>query len=210
MGKIYTRSGDEGNTHLFGGQRVSKSVPRVVAYGAVDELNSHVGVIRSECEDDQLSDILKQIQSLLFVCGADLASPPRDEDTGPEQSAREKRIKQSDVDQLEQWIDDLTEELDPLSNFVLPGETSLAAQLHKARSICRRAERASVTLNEEEHIQSETVLPFLNRLSDLFFTLARICNKRAGVEEIPWNAPLPEEEETDGASGESSAPTDDV
>jgi cob(I)alamin adenosyltransferase len=194
MGKIYTRSGDEGNTHLFGGQRVSKSVPRVVAYGAVDELNSHVGVIRSVCDDDQITDILKNIQSLLFVCGADLASPQPDDDQ-PDPSSREKRIQQKDVDQLEAWIDELTEELEPLSNFVLPGETTLAAQLHKARSICRRAERASVTLNEEDPLKSETILPFLNRLSDLFFTLARVCNKREGVDEIPWNAPLPEHDD---------------
>ncbi len=206
MGKIYTRSGDEGNTHLFGGQRVSKSVPRVVAYGAVDELNSHVGVLRSVCEDDQLTEILKKIQSLLFVCGADLASPAGGKETD-EQPAREKRIREEDVDQLEEWIDDLSRELDPLTNFVLPGETPLAAQLHKARSICRRAERASVTLNEEEPLQSETILPFLNRLSDLFFTLARVCNKREGVKEIPWNAPLPEHD--DQAESEKDISFDD-
>ncbi len=194
MGKIYTKSGDEGHTHLFGGQRVSKSVPRVVAYGAVDELNSHVGVLRSACQDEELAQMLKKIQSLLFVCGADLSSPAADQNS-TDQSAREKRIQEEDVEQLEQWIDRLSQEIDPLTNFVLPGETPLAANLHLARSICRRAERATVTLNEKEPLQSDTILPFLNRLSDLFFTLARVCNEREGMDEIPWNAPLPDQEE---------------
>jgi len=188
MVSIYTRSGDEGKTHLFGGERVSKQSLRVQAYGAVDELNSYVGIIRSECKDEEITEMLTEIQSLLFVCGADLASPNTGDDE--EGSEREKRIKQKDVDLLEDWIDRFTGELEPISNFILPGGTSTAARLHMARSICRRAERTTVCLQETDQVDLGTVVPFLNRLSDFFFTLARLCNQEAGEREIPWNAPL--------------------
>ncbi len=193
MVKIYTRSGDEGNTHLFGGERVSKQDLRVRAYGAVDELNSYVGIIRSECENDELTEILTEIQSLLFVCGADLASPKSD-DEDTDENEREKRIKEKDVTLLEDWIDRFTDELDPISNFILPGGTSTAARLHMARSICRRAEREAVYLKETEQTSLGSIVPFLNRLSDFFFTLARYCNHESGTNEIPWNAPLSEDD----------------
>lgn len=195
MVKIYTRTGDDGRTHLFGGDRVSKNHPRVRAYGAVDEVNSQIGVVRALCDDDEICSILQELQSLLFICGADLASPeremnPEDKETSKEESgSRQKRIHPSDTEQLESWIDHLSNELPELQHFILPGETPVAARLQFCRSLCRRAERAVVDLVESEEKVGEC-LPFLNRLSDLLFALARVHNHRSGEEEIPWEAPL--------------------
>ncbi len=192
MVKIYTRSGDKGRTHLFGGSRVSKNNPRVRAYGTVDELNGLLGVVRAHCEDTDISEKLREIQSLLFVCGADLATPEPDADgdqEGEQQSTVGRRIRKADTEKLEEWIDSYTEDLEPLQNFVLPGGSPVAARLQFARGICRRAERATVSL-QEDGVDVGNVLPFLNRLSDFLFTLARVVNQREGVDEIPWKSPL--------------------
>lgn len=185
--KIYTRRGDEGETGLLGGDRVPKTDRRVEAYGTVDELNAAVGVARSlarASDRDLLDDRrLKRIQDDLFAVGARLAAadPAR---------AREKGLvpdfPPGRVEDLEAWIDELDEELPELDAFVLPGGSPAGAHLHAARTVCRRAERAVVRLAREHEDLTEVVLPYLNRLSDLLFTLARAANRRAGAPETEW------------------------
>lgn len=185
--KIYTRRGDEGETGLLGGDRVPKSDPRVEAYGTVDELNAAVGLARSlarEAGEDLLEDgRFKKIQDDLFAVGARLAA------ADPER-AREKGLvpdfPPGRVDDLEVWIDELDAELPELDAFLLPGGSPAAAQLHAARTVCRRAERAVVRLAREREGLADVVLPYLNRLSDLLFTLARAANRRAGAPETEW------------------------
>lgn len=182
--RVYTRTGDEGETGLFGGPRVSKDAPRLEAYGTVDELNSALGIVASMAEDDDLRAWLTVIQSHLFDIGGELATPDieqrieRGQAVGP-------RVQDEDVAQLEGWIDTLDEELEPLTRFVLPGGTSLAAHLHLARTVCRRAERRVLTVSREEGVAG-SVIRYLNRLSDLLFTMARVANKRARVAEPEW------------------------
>ncbi|MFQ5594582.1 MAG: cob(I)yrinic acid a,c-diamide adenosyltransferase [Anaerolineae bacterium] len=181
--KIYTRSGDEGETSLFGGQRVSKTSQRVGAYGAVDELNAAIGLAESFVDDSGISGQLKQLQSRLFDIGADLATPQ----AGALERTRAHvpRAQAAWVKDLEDEIDAAEGELDPLTGFILPGGTSGAAALHMARTVCRRAERHVVALSHQEDV-NPSVLIFLNRLSDLLFVLARLVNQRAGQEEMPW------------------------
>jgi cob(I)alamin adenosyltransferase len=178
--KLYTKSGDDGMTGLFGGQRVAKNDVRVTAYGEVDELNAAIGVVLSEHDDAELGEMLRRIQSDLFVIGALLATP--DSKKAPSQFADES------VEQLERWIDRACEAVPPLECFILPGGTPSAALLHLARTICRRAERAVVTLTQQQPIDPRIIV-YLNRLSDLLFALARRGNHRAGVADIPWVAP---------------------
>lgn len=177
--KIYTRTGDNGTTSLFAGGRVRKDDVRVEAYGTVDELNSILGVIRAISKDDFIVETVKDIQNLLFVLGADLATPIEVE------SAKVKRITKDDVKKIEKLIDTVDENLEPLRSFILPGGTFLASFLHLARTVCRRAERRIVTLSERERI-NENIIPFVNRLSDLFFMLARYANKIENVDDIKW------------------------
>ena len=184
--KIYTRRGDEGETGLLGGVRVPKSDARVDAYGTVDELNATVGLalaLDAERRGVLEADRLKRVQDDLFAVGARLAA------ADPER-AREKGLvpdfPAERIDDLEAWIDELDAGLPDLDAFVLPGGSATAAQLHAARTVCRRAERSVVRLAEEDAELLDVVLPYLNRLSDLLFTLARSANDRAGVEETEW------------------------
>ena len=177
--KIYTRGGDTGETSLFGGERVKKSAPRVVAYGEVDELNSVVGVARAELGHDDLRAKLETIQSSLFDLGGELATP------GAARERKGPRVADADVAELEAWIDALETELEPLRNFILPGGSRAASFLHLARTVCRRAERAVISLAECEEIDA-LLVRYLNRLSDLLFVMARAVNRRAGMAEPQW------------------------
>lgn len=177
--KIYTRSGDSGQTSLLGGGRVLKTHPRVEAYGAVDELNSLLGVARAHAISEYGDGLLAQAQSQLFLLGADLATPP--------DSAANwiTRISAEDIAWLEATIDEMTAELPALKNFILPGGTLAAASLQLARTVCRRAERQLVALLGED-ATGEQALAYLNRLSDWLFTLARYENLQAGETETTW------------------------
>ncbi len=177
--KIYTRTGDRGDTSLFGGRRVPKDALRIEAYGTVDELNSAVGLARAENDDTDIDGILEAIQNELFQLGADLATPQSVE------KRKVKRMEPKDVQGLEKIIDDLQGRLKPLRSFILPGGSPVAARIHFARTICRRAERAVVRLSRNEDI-GDTILIYLNRLSDLLFVLARYANARAGISEVRW------------------------
>jgi cob(I)alamin adenosyltransferase len=179
---IYTRKGDEGETSLGGGQRVPKDSARVTAYGTVDELNSAIGVALAHGLPPRLMETLPVIQNELFHLGSDLAF--REED---KQKYQLPQIEERHVRQLEEWIDELNEVVGPLQNFILPGGSTGAAQLHVARTICRRAERAVFTLAREEPIGA-WVMPYLNRLSDLLFVLARYENRQRGIAEPLWNS----------------------
>jgi cob(I)alamin adenosyltransferase len=171
--KVYTKTGDTGETSLVDGRRVSKADPRVCAYGDVDELNSMLGLARIELTDPELNGLLGTIQNELFILGADLATPL---------PMAVPRIDDQHVRGLEELIDRLMAELEPLREFILPGGTRAAALLHLARTIARRAERLVVTLAAQTEI-SQPGLIYLNRLSDLLFVMARIANKRAGTRE---------------------------
>ena len=182
--KIYTKTGDDGDTGLFGGPRVSKDDPRIEAYGTVDELNSVLGLARAERLDKDLDELVGRIQSELFSLGAELATPnPSAQGTalvGPAHSAA-----------LEHAIDRYQIGLAPLKQFILPAGTRAAALLHLARTVCRRAERRLVSLRSAsaEPVSGELVI-FLNRLSDLLFVLAREVNRRADVPDVPWHKPV--------------------
>lgn len=181
--KIYTRRGDRGETDLFGGGRVPKDDLRVSAYGDVDELNACIGVAAAATDDKDLRAFALKIQSSLFDLGSQLATPqPK---TGRDQKFEVPGVDLAGVEELEREIDRLEEELAPLTSFILPGGTAGAAALHHARTVCRRAERAAVALDRAETLDPATI-QYLNRLSDLLFTMARIANARAGVADIPW------------------------
>jgi len=179
--KIYTRTGDDGSTGLLGPGRVPKSAPRIEAYGSVDELNAVLGTVRVLDAERWIDADLAVIQASLFTLGASLAAVAT--------TARESldRLGEGDVAQLEQWIDRLDATLPALTTFILPSGTALAAQLHLARTVCRRAERRVVALAEREPVDAGAVR-YLNRLADLLFVMARACNQRAGVAETPWHA----------------------
>lgn len=183
--RIYTRTGDQGETGLFGGQRVAKNHPRVHAYGEVDELDAALGVCAAVCEDAELKSVLERLQGDLFVVGADLASPQEE----GERVGRKiiPRVTEGMAAALETLIDRYEEGVPPLRHFILPGGTLLAAQLHLARCVCRRAERAVIAASGREAIDPDVVV-YLNRLSDLLFTLARAANHQAGQTETPWHA----------------------
>jgi cob(I)alamin adenosyltransferase len=187
INRVYTKKGDAGETKLVGGQRVSKSARRIEAYGTVDELNSVIGAARQTIADDypnddrfqNLSETLLRVQHELFNLGSVLATLP--EDVGEQMP----RIEQEDVDALEESIDALTEELPELRSFVLPGGSRLNVELHRARTVCRRAERRVVDLDRQEQV-SELALAYLNRLSDAFFVWSRWATVQADVEEVLW------------------------
>jgi cob(I)alamin adenosyltransferase len=179
---IYTRKGDEGETSLGGGQRVPKDSARVVAYGTVDELNAAIGVALAHGLSSRLMVTLSIIQNELFHLGSDLAF--REED---KQAHELPRIEERHVQKLEQLIDELNDTVGPLENFILPGGSIGAAHLHMARAVCRRAERAVLTLAREETIGG-SVKPYLNRLSDLLFVMARYENKQREISEPLWNS----------------------
>ena len=183
--KIYTRTGDQGETSLFGAGRVGKGHVRVEAFGTVDELNAAIGWAATRVSDRTTRERLEALQHDLFAIGAELATPP----------AAEGRVRPDTpgwsggrTAEMEGWIDEAVAELPELRAFVLPGGTSGASALHVARTMCRRSERAVVRLAESEEV-SEEVLAYLNRLSDLLFTLARCENYRAGVGDVEWVKP---------------------
>lgn len=181
--KIYTRTGDAGETALYGGGRVPKDHHRVAAYGTVDELNATVGWAVASVADAEIRERLARVQHDLFALGAVLASaPPREGRTRPKGVPD---VPTDRVTDMEQWIDDADGELTPLKAFILPGGSPGAAALHLARTVCRRAERAVVHLATLEPIE-EGLLVYLNRLSDLLFTFARLENHRAGVGDVEW------------------------
>jgi cob(I)alamin adenosyltransferase len=176
--KIYTKTGDQGETSLFGGKRLPKHHLRIEAYGTVDELNANLGLLRDYIETDPLRSELKGIQDILFTIGSMLA-------TDPEKDLVIEGIREEDVLQLEQAMDRMEEELEPLRNFILPGGHTTISQAHIARCVCRRAERLVVALAEHEPV-AEVLLKYLNRLSDYFFMLARFLAKQLGVAEVTW------------------------
>ena len=174
--KIYTRTGDHGQTSLFGGARVAKNDARIEAYGTVDELSSHIGVVRTTPVPSDVDAILHQVQLDLFEVGAHLASPG---------TSRFPGVDAARVEELERAIDAMERELAPLTTFILPGGSSSAAHLHVARTVCRRAERLVVALQDESPATVSTIV-YLNRLSDYLFVAARFANRRAGVDDVPW------------------------
>ena len=174
--KIYTRTGDTGETSLFGGARVRKDDARIEAYGTVDELNSFIGAARASWPSSSLDGPFHAIQSDLFDIGAHLASPGTSRFAGPD-AAR--------IEALEQAIDAMEAELAPLKTFILPGGTLAAAHLHVARTVCRRAERLVVALNDEDDATKASIT-YLNRLSDFLFVAARFANHEQGVADVPW------------------------
>jgi cob(I)alamin adenosyltransferase len=180
--KIYTRTGDAGETGLFGGARIGKDDARVEAYGTVDETNSCLGVVRAMGVSATTDAALLRIQSDLFTVGAELACAP-----GKEAKLKLSLVGDADIARLEGWIDDAEAPLVPLKNFVLPGGSPGAAELHRARTVCRRAERRTLSAGRASAIRPEIVI-YLNRLSDLLFVLARFENHRANIADIPWVA----------------------
>ncbi|MBI2426514.1 MAG: cob(I)yrinic acid a,c-diamide adenosyltransferase [Candidatus Kerfeldbacteria bacterium] len=178
--KIYTKTGDAGETSLFGGRRVAKTSKRIEAYGTVDELNASLGVVAAACTDEEMLALLRELQKDCFVVGADLATPLNDPHTV-------QRVTAEDVTRLERHIDELDAELAPLTHFILPRGTPCAAALHLARTICRRAERRVCEMEQEGSINPDTRI-YLNRLSDLLFVMARVVNLRAGKDETIWEA----------------------
>ncbi len=182
--KIYTKTGDKGETGLFGGDRVAKDAPRIEAYGDVDELNSLVGIICALRPNKKIDQLLQKVQSDLFILGADLATKK------PNKRSLIPWIGRSHIASLEKTIDSLQLSLRPLKSFILPGGTIAASHLHYARTVCRRAERSAVRLSRSEEI-NENVLVYLNRLSDLLFVLARCANRSGKKKEKKWESPLP-------------------
>ena len=178
--KIYTKTGDKGETGLFGGQRVPKNSLRIEAYGTIDELSSFIGLAITEVKSGEVKNLLEKIQNELFAVGSDLATP---------NNANEKdkivRVPQEFYADAEKAIDKFESELQPLKNFILPGGTKSASLLHICRTICRRAERNVVALNDSVKI-GDNIIIFLNRLSDLFFVLARYENHLAGIQDVKW------------------------
>ncbi len=180
--KIYTKTGDTGETGLFGGGRVPKDHPRVEAYGDVDELNAALGMARSVELMPRIDEVLAPIQRDLFGLGALLATPDRGK---MRQQLEKARIDEDRIAQLERAIDEGEAEIEPLRAFILPGGTPKSAALHVARTVCRRAERRVIALRHEVEIPP-VVIQYLNRLSDLLFTLARVANHRHGTGDVTW------------------------
>lgn len=179
--KIYTKTGDAGETGLYGGERVKKFSQRVEAYGTVDECNSAIGMARAASSDSELDDVLANLQNALFDVGADLATP-----IGSKYEKNLVRIDAQDVEMLEGLIDRFQEECPPFTNFIHPGGTPASAALHLARTIARRSEREVLRLEELEASNHE-VARYLNRLSDFLFILSRVVNVRAGMSEAGWH-----------------------
>lgn len=176
--KIYTKTGDKGETGLFGGKRLPKHHIRIESYGTVDELNSYIGMLRDVIEAEEMRVLLKSIQDRLFAIGANLASDPDKEMTTPD-------ILESDIALLEKKMDRMDEQLPALKNFILPGGHSTVSFCHIARCVCRRAERMVVALKENEPVD-QLVLQYLNRLSDFLFILGRYLAHDLGAEEVVW------------------------
>ncbi len=177
--KIYTKTGDKGQTSLIGGTRVSKTELRIEAYGTVDELNSYVGLVRDQAVNNDRKDILKEIQDRLFTIGSILASEPE------QTKKRIPDLHESDIELLEKEMDRMDESLEPMRFFILPGGHQSVSFGHLARTVCRRAERIVVRLSQETEV-NDLVIRYLNRLSDYLFVLCRIMIKDLNIEEISW------------------------
>ena len=175
--KIYTKTGDDGNTGLQGNFRIAKSHPRIMAYGTVDEANAAIGVVLTNVLDDDVSQLLSQIQNDLFLLGSDLSNQNLND--------LKNRVSLEMIEKLEKSIDLFELELSPLTNFILPGGNLAAAQTHQVRTIVRRAETLVVKLSDKDEINSNCI-KYLNRLSDLMFVLGRLINKRKGIDDILW------------------------
>ncbi len=176
---MYTRKGDKGETSLYGPKRVRKDSPRVEAYGAIDELNSVVGVVASGSKDPKVVGSLREVQRMLFVAGGDSASELSEK--------KVPRIGPGDVARIEEMTDELLSGLPPLKNFILPGGTQTGAMIQLARAVCRRAERRMVTASRTGEMNPE-LLPFLNRLSSFLFNLSRHVNAKGGKKEEVWKS----------------------
>ena len=183
--KIYTKTGDSGETGLFGGKRVQKSSIRISAYGTVDELNAVIGVALCSVQNNDVKSILGKLQNQLFTVGADLATPFEIEP----KNISIPRVSNEDILTAETAIDLFEKELEPLRYFILPGGSKAAAQLHAARTVCRRTEREVVLLAQQEEINQNIVI-LLNRISDLLFVLSRIENKASGFPDQKWEKPI--------------------
>ncbi|MGD9645547.1 MAG: cob(I)yrinic acid a,c-diamide adenosyltransferase [Pirellulales bacterium] len=183
--KIYTKTGDTGETGLFGGPRVRKDAPRIEAYGTVDELNAVLGLARVAELPEEIDALLQRVQNELFDLGAELATPDA-------QQRGLRSLGAAQIAVLEQAIDRGQAQLEPLREFILPGGSRGAAQLHLARTVCRRAERRLVTLAAvpSERLAAEPIV-YLNRLGDLLFVLARLANRAAGVADVAWKKTPP-------------------
>jgi cob(I)alamin adenosyltransferase len=181
--KIYTKTGDAGKTSLIGGTKVLKSDPRIEAYGTVDELNSHIGLVSDFCDDDHAKNILKEIQDRLFTIGSELACDPNKKVNMPIPDLHE-----SDVQLLEQEMDTMDQELPVMKNFILPGGLPAVSFMHVARCVCRRAERCCVNLKENGNEVNPLIIKYINRLSDYLFMLARYTGMRNKAPEITWKA----------------------
>ena len=181
--KIYTKTGDKGQTSLIGGTRVSKGYIRIHSYGTVDELNSYIGLLRDQQVNESRKDLLKEIQDRLFTIGASLASDPN------KSKMKIPDLKVEDITLLEREIDNMNEELPDLKAFILPGGAIPVSYCHIARCVCRRAERQVIELQEKEFV-AELVVMYLNRLSDYLFVLARKMGAELKVEEITWKPRL--------------------
>jgi len=184
--KIYTKTGDKGKTALFGGTKVPKHHIRIESYGTVDELNSHLGLVRDQNIDAHFKDILVIIQNKLFTVGAILATDP---EKAILKSGKERlnipKISNEDIEHLEKEIDKMNETLPPMTHFILPGGHQTVSFCHIARCVCRRAERLATALNDLEPFQPETLM-YLNRLSDYLFVLARKLSKDLQADEVQW------------------------
>jgi cob(I)alamin adenosyltransferase len=177
--KIYTKTGDKGQTSLFGGARLPKNHIRIEAYGTVDELNSYIGLVRDVAGNEQVKEVLAAIQDRLFTIGSNLASDPSKDMITPD-------VYHSDIELLEREIDRMTSELPELRSFILPGGHTTVSFCHIARCVCRRTERMVVALAENEKVEL-IIIQYLNRLSDYLFTLGRLLAKDLKVEEVTWN-----------------------
>lgn len=184
--KIYTKTGDKGETSLYGGTRVSKAAARVESYGTLDELNAFIGLAKAEVSDEKVLSQLQKIQFDLFTVGSEAATPTDKMLLANGKSRLDLMISEKEITDLELWMDDFDAELEPLQFFILPSGGKAAASVHVCRTVCRRAERAMVHLNETEEVRPE-LIKYLNRLSDYLFILARYISKISGEKEEYWN-----------------------
>lgn len=184
--KIYTKTGDKGETSLYGGTRVSKAAARVESYGTLDELNAFIGLAKAEISDEKVLSQLQKIQFDLFTVGSEAATPTDKLILANGKSRLDLMISEKEITELERWMDDFDAELEPLRFFILPSGGKAAATVHVCRTVCRRAERAMVFLNETEEVRPE-LIKYLNRLSDYLFVLARYISKISGEKEDFWN-----------------------
>jgi len=178
--RLYTKTGDRGDTGLIGGRRVPKDHPRVDCYGNLDELNAFLGLALVACNEPTWRQRIQKLQDQLFVLGSELANPDSKRET--------PAVTDNDIAELESWIDQATAVLPSLTQFILPGGGELACRLHVARTVCRRAERGVVSLARSETVAPQTVI-YLNRLSDLLFAWARLANARDNIADIVWDPP---------------------